>query len=77
MESKVIPVAQGEIVEIVSQDPLIIKIHVEVLPEVSVDSTKMKLIKLSRKKVSVTAAEVKTAIEDIEKRFSTFDEVKT
>lgn len=77
MESKVIPVAQGEIKEIVSQNPLIIKIHVEVLPEVSVDSTKMKLIKLSRKKVSVTAAEVKTAIGDIEKRFSTFDEVKT
>jgi len=75
MESKVVPVAQGEIKEIVSQDPLVIKIHVEVLPEVSVDETKMKKIKLTRKKVIVSAADVKAAIADIEKRFSTFKEV--
>ena len=74
MESRVIPVAQGEIKEIISQDPLKIKIHVEVLPEVSVDEVKMKKIKLSRKKVSVSVKEVNDAIADIEKRFSTFEE---
>ena len=74
MESKVVPVAQGEIKEIVSQDHLVIKIHVEVLPEVTVDETKMKKIKLIRKKISVSDADVKTAIADIEKRFSTFKE---
>jgi len=74
MESKVVPVAQGEIKEIVSQDPLVIKIHVEVLPEVTVDETKIKKIKLIRKEISVSDADVKTAIADIEKRFSTFKE---
>lgn len=72
-ESKVIPVAQGEIKDIISQDPLIIKIHVEVLPEVEIDD-KYKKIKLSRKKISVSTKEVNEAIEDIEKRFSTFEE---
>jgi FKBP-type peptidyl-prolyl cis-trans isomerase (trigger factor) len=74
MESKVVPVAQGEIKEIVSQDPLVIKIHVEVLPEVTVDETKIKKIKLIRKKISVSDTDVKIAIADIEKRFSTFKE---
>jgi len=74
LESKVIPVAQGEIKEIVSENPLKIKIHVEVLPEVEIDEAKMKKIKLSRKKLSVTAKEVNDAIADIEKKFSKFEE---
>jgi len=74
IESKVVPVSQGEIKEIVSQSPLKIKIHLEVLPEVSVDETKMKKIKLTRKKISVSAEEVKNAIFDIEKKFTTFVE---
>jgi len=74
LESKVIPVAQGEIKEIISQNPLKIKIHVEVLPEVEIDEAKMKKIKLTRKKLSVTAKEVNEAIADIEKRFAKFEE---
>jgi len=74
LESKVIPVAQGEIKEIISQNPLKIKIHVEVLPEVSVDEAKMKKIKLTRKKISVTAKEVSDAIAEIENKFATFKE---
>jgi len=74
LESKVVPVAQGEIKEIISQNPLKIKIHVEVLPEVSIDETKLNKIKLNRKKITVTAKEVNEAIADIEKKFSTFKE---
>lgn len=74
IESKIIPVAQWEIVEIISQDPLKIKIHVEILPEVTIDESKIKKIKLSRKKINVTSKEVDDAISDIEKRFSTFEE---
>ena len=37
IESKLVPVAQWEITEIISQDPLKMKIHVEVLPEVEID----------------------------------------
>ena len=73
-EAKVVPVAQWEIKEIISQDPLKIKIAVEVLPEVEIDEEKVKKIKLKRKKLSVTAKEVNEAIADIEKRFSTFKE---
>lgn len=74
IESKLVPVAQGEIKEIVSQDPLKIKIHVEVLPEVEIDEAKMKKIKLTKKKITVSAKEVTEAITDIEKRFTTFEE---
>jgi len=73
IESKIVPVAQGEIKEIISQNPLKIRIHVEVLPKVEIDN-KFKKIKLTRKKVEVKATEVKAALEDIEKRFSTFKE---
>lgn len=74
MESKVVPVAQWEISEIVSQDPLVIKIHVEVLPEVEVDEAKAKKIKLSRKKITVAAKEVNDSISEIEQKFATFEE---
>ena len=74
LESKVIPVAQGEIKEIVSESPLKIKIHVEVLPEVEIDEAKMKKIQLAKKKLSVTAKEVNDAIADIEKKFAKFEE---
>ena len=36
-EANVLPVAQGEIVEIISESPLKVKIHIEVLPEVTVE----------------------------------------
>ena len=74
LESKVVPVAQGEIKEIISQNPLKIKIHVEVLPEVTIDEAKMKKIKLTRKKISVSAKEVTDALWDIEKKFTKFEE---
>ncbi len=77
IESSLVPVAQGEIQEIISQDPLKIKIHVEILPEVIIDEKSIKKISLTKKKVSVTAKEVDAAISDIEKRFSSFEETKS
>ena len=74
MEAKVVPVAQGEIKEIISQSPLKIKIHIEVLPEVEIDEKEAKKIKLKKKKISVSAKEVDEAIKDIETRFTTFKE---
>lgn len=74
MEEKLIPVAQGEIKEIISQSPLKFKLHIEVLPIVEVDA-KYKKIKLKKQKVTVSDAEVKQALEDIEKRFTTFKEI--
>ncbi len=73
-KEKLLPVAEGEIKEIISQDPLKIRVHIEVFPTIEIDK-KYKDIKLKKKKVSVTAAEVKSALEDIETRFTHFHEV--
>ncbi|MCH2188817.1 trigger factor [Candidatus Gracilibacteria bacterium] len=70
---KILPVAQGEIKEVISESPLKIKIHIEVFPQVEIDA-KYKKIALTKKKVSVTAAEVKAALEEIEKKFTKFEE---
>lgn len=73
-KEKLIPVAQAEIKEIISQSPLKIKVHIEVLPEVTI-SDDYKKIKLEKEEVKVSAAEVKAAIEEIEKKFTKFEEV--
>jgi FKBP-type peptidyl-prolyl cis-trans isomerase (trigger factor) len=67
------PVAQGEIKEIISESPLKIKIHIEVFPNIEIDK-KYKKIKLPKTKISVTATEVKNALADIEKKFTKFEE---
>ncbi len=74
MQEKIVPVAQGEIKEIISQSPLKIKIHAEVLPKVEIDP-KYEKIKLTKKKIEVKADEVKEAIAEIEKKFTKFEEV--
>ena len=73
MEEKLVPVAQGEIKEVISQDPLKFKLHIEVLPTLEIDS-KYKKIKLTKKKISVWVAEVKKALEEIETKFTKFVE---
>jgi len=66
------PVSQAEIQEVISQDPLKVKIQVEVFPSVEVKDT-YKKVKLTKEKLSVSAAEVKAALEDIETRFTVGD----
>lgn len=72
-KEKIMPVAQGEIKEIVSESPLIIKIHVEVFPTVEIDA-KYKKVSLTKEKVSVSAEEVKNALAEIETKFTKFEE---
>jgi len=72
-KEKIMPVAQAEIKEIISQSPLKIKIHIEIFPEIEIDK-KYKEIKLKKSKVSVSSTEVNAAIQDIETRFTTFKE---
>jgi len=71
---KLMPVSQAEIQEVMSQDPLKVKIQVEVFPVVEIKAT-YKKVKLSKKKLTVSADEVKAAIEDIETRFTHFHDV--
>ncbi len=71
---KVVPVAQAEIKEIISESPLKIRVHIEVLPEIEIDA-KYKKIKLTKKAISVSAAEVKKSLEEIETKFTKFEEV--
>lgn len=72
-KEKIMPVAQGEIKEIISESPLKIKIHIEVYPTIEIDK-KYKNIKLTKNKVSVSAAEVKNALSEIESKFTKFEE---
>lgn len=68
---KLMPVAQAEIQEVISQSPLKVKIEVEVFPEISIDE-KYKKVKLTKNKLSVSAKEVDAALADIETRFTHF-----
>ena len=74
-EEKILPVAQGEIKEIISQDPLKIRMEVEVFPEIAIEDA-YKKISLTKKTVKVTAKEVTAALDDIQTRFTTFKEVE-
>lgn len=73
-KEKLIPVAQAEIKEIISQSPLKIRVHIEVLPEVEI-SDDYKNISLEKEEIKVSANEVKAALEEIEKKFTKFEEV--
>jgi len=72
-KEKIMPVAQAEIKEIVSESPLKFKIHIEVFPTIEIDS-KYKDIKLKKKEIKVSADEVKGALEQIETKFTKFEE---
>lgn len=68
---KLMPVSQAEIQEVISQDPLKVRIQVEVFPQVEIKDA-YKKVKLKKKKLSVTAKEVDAALEDIQTRFTHF-----
>ncbi len=72
-KEKLIPVSQAEIQEVISQDPLKVKIHVEVFPEVDIKPS-YKKVKLTKQKLSVSAAELQAALDDIQTRFTHFHE---
>lgn len=68
---KILPVSQAEIQEIISQDPLKVKIQVEIFPEVEI-ADGYKKIKLEKEEVKVAASEVQAALDDIQTRFTHF-----
>lgn len=70
-KEKLMPISQAEIKEVVSQDPLVVKIEVEVFPEIEIKAA-YKKVKLTKQKLSVSAAEVTAALDDIQTRFTHF-----
>lgn len=72
-KEKVVPVAQAEIVEVISESPLKFKVHVEILPEAKI-SDKYKSIKLKKTVIDVADKEVQDALNDIQTRFTKFEE---
>lgn len=70
-KEKLMPVSQAEIQDVISQDPLKVKIQVEVFPTVEVKNT-YKKVKLKKSALSVTAKEVQAALDDIQTRFTHF-----
>lgn len=74
-QNNILPIAQWEIKEIKSQDPLIVVMFVEVFPEIEID-TKYKKIKLPKTKVEVKDSEVEQTLSEIQKRFTRFEEAK-
>ena len=72
-QEKLYPVAQGEIKEVISQSPMKIRMAVEVFPEITVDD-KYKKITLKKTDVKVAAKEIKAALDDIQTKFTKFEE---
>ena len=73
-QEKVLPVAQAEIKEVMNESPLKIRVHIEVYPNVEIDA-KYKDIKLTKEKISASAAEVKEALDSIQTKFTKFEEI--
>lgn len=72
-DNKVLPLAQANIKEIKSQDPLVFVAEVEVYPEIEI-SDEYKGIKIKSKAIKVTKKEVTDAIWDIQTRLTNFEE---
>lgn len=72
-KENIIPVAQAEISEVVSQSPIIFKALIEVFPEITIEK-KYREIEFKKSKISVTAKEVTSAMDEIQNKFTTFKE---
>lgn len=72
-ENDILPIAQWEIKEIKSQDPLIVVMHVEVFPEIEIEAW-YKKIKLPKTKIEVADSEVEQTLDEIQKRFTRYEE---
>lgn len=71
-KEKIMPVAQAEIKEIISESPLKFKIHIEVFPTIEIDS-KYKDIKLKKQATKVDSSEIENALKEIENKFTKFE----
>lgn len=73
-KENLMPVSQAEIQEVISQDPLKVRIQVEVFPSVEIKDT-YKKVQLTKDTLTVSDTEVQAAIQDIETRFTHFHDV--
>jgi trigger factor len=71
-QTKLVPVAPGSVTNVVSFDPLVIVLQIEVLPEVELNEKEIKKIKIEKTMVTVDPKETDDAIAEIEKRFTHF-----
>jgi trigger factor len=71
-QTKLVPVAPGSVTNIVSYDPLVIVLQIEVLPEVTLDEKAINKIKIKKTEVTEDPKDTDMAIADIEKRFTHF-----
>jgi FKBP-type peptidyl-prolyl cis-trans isomerase (trigger factor) len=74
-KEKILPVAQAEITEIISESPLKFVIHIEVFPVIEIDP-KYKDIKLTKQKISVEEDEITNALKEIETKFTKFEHIQ-
>lgn len=68
---KLMPVGQAQITEVVSESPLIVKVMLEVFPEVEVQDS-YKDVKLTKESLEISDTEVEWALSDIKTRFTHF-----
>lgn len=74
-KEKLIPVSQAEIQDVMSQDPLKVKIQVEVFPKIEIKDA-YKKVKLTKQKLSVSDEEVDAALKEIETKFTHFHDTE-
>lgn len=72
-EHAILPIAQWEVKEITSQDPLVVVMHIEVFPEIEIDA-KYKKVKLPKTQIVVSPEEVEQTLSEIQKKFTRFEE---
>jgi FKBP-type peptidyl-prolyl cis-trans isomerase (trigger factor) len=71
-KNNIMPISQGEIVEIVSQSPLVVKMHVEVFPEIEI-SNDYKKVKIKKTSVKLEKNEIEDTLKEIQARFTKFE----
>jgi trigger factor len=72
-ENNILPISQGEVVEIISQSPMKLVMHVEVFPEIEIDK-KYKKVKITKTPVEIGKDEVENALAEIQQKFTKFEE---
>lgn len=70
-----IPMDQADLKEIISESPMVVKLEVEVLPEVEIDP-KYKEIKIKKTIVKVDDSEVDNAINEIKHKFTKYEKIE-
>ncbi|MDD4151379.1 MAG: trigger factor, partial [Candidatus Gracilibacteria bacterium] len=71
-EENLIPMGQAEVIEVISQNPIKVKMKVEIFPSIEIKND-YKKIKLEKTNVEVKDSEVEQALEEIQTRFTKFE----